>query len=83
MSLFTHRWTRSGQLAIVRGMTELSTIIIGSGPAGYPGDTLWSYASAITPDGGDVRDTIDDLISLNHLDGVSLQVGQQLKVPIV
>ena len=26
-----------------------------------PGDTLWSYASAITPDGGDVRDTIDDL----------------------
>lgn len=35
MSLFTHRWTRSGQLAIVRGMTELSTIIIGSGPAGY------------------------------------------------
>lgn len=48
-----------------------------------PGDTLWSYASAITPDGGDVRDTIDDLISLNHLDGVSLQVGQQLKVPIV
>lgn len=47
------------------------------------GDTLWSYASAITPDGGDVRDTIDDLISLNHLDGVSLQVGQQLKVPIV
>ena len=48
-----------------------------------PGDTLWSYASAITPDGGDVRDTIDDLISLNHLDGVSLQVGQQLKVPIL
>ena len=35
-----------------------------------PGDTLWSY-------------TIDDLISLNHLDGVSLQAGQQLKVPIV
>ena len=35
MSLFTHRWTRSGQLAIVRDMTELSTIIIGSGPAGY------------------------------------------------
>ena len=33
MSLFTHRWTRSGQLAIVRDMTELSTIIIGSGPA--------------------------------------------------
>ncbi len=33
--------------------------------------------------GGDVRDTIDDLISLNHLDGVSLQVGQQLKVPIL
>lgn len=35
MSLFAHRWTRSGQLAIVRDMTELSTIIIGSGPAGY------------------------------------------------
>ena len=48
-----------------------------------PGVTLWSYASAITPDGGDVRDSSEDLISLYSLDGVALQAGQLLKGPIV
>lgn len=48
-----------------------------------PGDTLWSYAARATPSGGDVNDSIDTLMRINHLDSVSLDVGQRLKVPVV
>ena len=27
-----------------------------------PGDTLWGYAARITPDGGNVADTVDELV---------------------
>lgn len=47
-----------------------------------PGDTLWSYASRITPPGEDVSQTVDELISLNHLDSGSLRVGQRIVVPV-
>nr|WP_226836172.1 LysM peptidoglycan-binding domain-containing protein [Bifidobacterium leontopitheci] len=47
-----------------------------------PGDTLWSYAESITPDGGDVRDTVSRLVQLNHLDDDSLETGQRLLVPV-
>ena len=46
-----------------------------------PGDTLWFYAAAITPAGGDVSVTVDELVRLNDLDGVALQVGQSIRVP--
>lgn len=46
-----------------------------------PGDTLWGYASRITPAGGDVNDTVDLLMRMNHLDNASLAVGQRLQVP--
>ncbi|MBM6698923.1 LysM peptidoglycan-binding domain-containing protein [Bifidobacterium pullorum subsp. saeculare] len=46
-----------------------------------PGDTLWSYAADITPAGGDVGATVDELVELNGLEGPSLQVGQRLVVP--
>ena len=46
-----------------------------------PGDTLWEYAEQITPQGGDVRDTVDELIALNNLDSSVLQAGQRLFVP--
>ena len=48
-----------------------------------PGDTLWLYAARATPSGGDVNDSIDTLMRINHLDSVSLDVGQRLKVPVV
>lgn len=47
-----------------------------------PGDTLWSYAESITPQGGDVRDTVSKLAELNHLDDESLETGQRLLVPV-
>lgn len=46
-----------------------------------PGDTLWSYASSITPEGQDVQQTVDDLIALNDLDSGSLRAGQHILVP--
>lgn len=46
-----------------------------------PGDTLWEYAAQATPEGGDVNDTLDELMRLNHLDSVQLSVGQRIMVP--
>ncbi|MBT1176163.1 LysM peptidoglycan-binding domain-containing protein [Bifidobacterium callimiconis] len=47
-----------------------------------PGDTLWSYASRITPEGDDVSETVEELKQLNHLQTSSLQVGQRIMVPV-
>ena len=47
-----------------------------------PGDTLWGYAADATPAGGDVNDSIDALMKINHLDSVALSVGQQIRVPV-
>ena len=46
-----------------------------------PGDTLWSYASDITPKGGDVSQSVDELMDLNDLDSATLHPGQVLIVP--
>jgi hypothetical protein len=43
-----------------------------------PGDTLWSIATAVAPN-RDPRDEVATLQQLNHLDGVSLAVGQVLR----
>jgi LysM domain len=42
------------------------------------GDTLWSIATSIAPN-RDPRDEVAALQRLNHLDGVSLAVGQVLR----
>lgn len=46
-----------------------------------PGDTLWSYATKITPADKNVGDTVDQLMQLNQLDSAELQPGQRLVVP--
>lgn len=46
-----------------------------------PGDTLWKYAADITPEGGNVGDTVEELVRLNNLDTVALHAGQRLIVP--
>lgn len=46
-----------------------------------PGDTLWAFAAEATPAGGDVNDTLDELMRLNHLDSAQLSVGQRIVVP--
>ena len=47
-----------------------------------PGDTLWSYASRITPAYGDVWETVAVLEELNDLPSSELSVGQRLIVPV-
>ncbi|WP_240680357.1 LysM peptidoglycan-binding domain-containing protein [Alloscardovia theropitheci] len=46
-----------------------------------PNDTLWDYASRITPAGADVYDTIAQIKRINHLDSDQLTAGQTLLVP--
>nr|WP_240544351.1 LysM peptidoglycan-binding domain-containing protein [Bifidobacterium sp. SO4] len=46
-----------------------------------PGDTLWLYASRITPAGQDVSQTVDRLMALNGLESSSLRAGQRIVVP--
>lgn len=46
------------------------------------GETLWQIASAVTVPGADVRDTIDQIVEINALEGSRLDVGQQLVVPV-
>lgn len=47
-----------------------------------PGDTLWGYAEQVTPAGGDVRQTVDEIVELNGLQSTSLVPGQSIVVPI-
>ncbi|GAA6122841.1 LysM peptidoglycan-binding domain-containing protein [Bifidobacterium psychraerophilum] len=47
-----------------------------------PGDTLWAYASSITPAGHDVSETVNELMDLNNLDSAALTAGQRLVVPV-
>ncbi|HVE63409.1 MAG TPA: LysM peptidoglycan-binding domain-containing protein [Mycobacteriales bacterium] len=45
-----------------------------------PGDTLWSIARRVSPD-GDPRVTVSRLSSLNDLGGRPIQAGQRLTLP--
>jgi len=45
------------------------------------GETLWSLASAMA-DGGDVQSLVADIASANSLNGVDIEAGQKLRVPI-
>ncbi|WP_159450096.1 LysM peptidoglycan-binding domain-containing protein [Demequina sp. NBRC 110056] len=47
------------------------------------GETLWSIAASITPEGVDVRDVVADIQTVNAMQGASLQAGQQLLLPEV
>lgn len=46
-----------------------------------PGETLWEIAGGLGF-GGDVRDVVAQIKSLNELNGTSLQAGQPLVVPV-
>ena len=45
------------------------------------GETLWSLASQMA-DGGDVQTLVADIASANSLNGVDVEAGQKLRVPI-
>jgi nucleoid-associated protein YgaU len=91
-----HRWdgerrlVRAGLPALVLAiglLILLATVAYGGTRGGgpervtvAPGDTLWSIASA-HGNGGDVRDTVDTIVAVNHLDGGLIHPGEILVVP--
>ncbi len=46
-----------------------------------PGQTLWDVAAAVTPAGGDVRATVDDIVELNGLDGTNVAAWTVIAIP--
>ncbi|SRR5690606_2879373 len=54
---------------------ELDTYTVGAG------ESLWSIAANLTPEGRDVRDTMDEIVKLNALSSSQLQAGEQLVIP--
>jgi hypothetical protein len=45
-----------------------------------PGETLWQLAEETAPN-ADPRDFVQDVVSLNALDGSGVQAGEQLAIP--
>ena len=45
-----------------------------------PGETLWQLAEDTAPN-ADPRDFVQDVVSLNALDGSALQAGEQIAIP--
>lgn len=46
------------------------------------GATLWAIAAQVVKPGSDVRDVVDQLVELNHLDSMLVQAGQRLTIPV-
>jgi hypothetical protein len=87
------RWQRDPRVVVaglataVAGSVLLGGNVYGALNVGQPGhiqvhrgDTLWSIASS-NYSSGDVRDHIDQIISLNHLAGGSISPGETLLLP--
>ena len=55
---------------------QLDTYTVGTG------ETLWSIAANLTPEGRDVRETLAEIKSVNALTGSALQAGQQILLPL-
>lgn len=47
----------------------------------HRGDTLWEIAAEHTPEGDDVRATVDAIKRHNDLSGSLITPGQQLEIP--
>ncbi|WP_143338296.1 LysM peptidoglycan-binding domain-containing protein [Demequina sp. NBRC 110054] len=46
------------------------------------GDTLWEIASALTPAGDDVSETVAEIVEINRMADSSLMAGEQILIPI-
>jgi len=57
------------------GPVQLDTYTVGYG------DTLWSIAADLTPEGRDVRDTMADIQKVNAMAGTQLEAGEQILLP--
>jgi nucleoid-associated protein YgaU len=64
--------------AKINGSSDAKTYIVVTVAAG---ETLWSLASQMA-DGGDVQTLVADIASANSLNGVDVEAGQKLRIPI-
>jgi hypothetical protein len=64
--------------AKINGSSDAKSYIVVTVAAG---ETLWSLASQMA-DGGDVQTLVADIASANSLNGVDVEAGQKLRVPI-
>ncbi|MFJ4075939.1 LysM peptidoglycan-binding domain-containing protein [Curtobacterium sp. VKM Ac-2861] len=64
----------AGDAAAGGTRTQFDTVTI------QPGETLWQLAEDTAPN-ADPRDFVQDVISLNALDGSGLQAGEQIAIP--
>ncbi|MFK4483665.1 LysM peptidoglycan-binding domain-containing protein [Curtobacterium sp. AB7] len=64
----------AGDAAAGGARTQFDTVTI------QPGETLWQLAEDTAPN-ADPRDFVQDVISLNALDGSGLQAGEQIAIP--
>lgn len=77
----------AGLVVAVAGSIFLGGNVYGALTVGQPvqvhvqlGDSLWSIASAHYS-GGDLRDRVDQIITLNHLEGSAITPGETLLLP--
>ncbi len=47
-----------------------------------PGETVWSLATRIAPERGDVRSLVSEIVSVNSLSSVDLTAGQKIRIPL-
>ncbi|TDW39766.1 LysM domain-containing protein [Curtobacterium sp. PhB42] len=64
----------AGDAAAGGARTQFDTVTI------QPGETLWQLAEDTAPN-ADPRDFVQDVITLNALDGSGLQAGEQIAIP--
>jgi LysM repeat protein len=64
--------------AKINGSSDAKSYVVVTVAAG---ETLWSLASQMA-DAGDVQALVADIASANSLNGVDVEAGQKLRVPI-
>ncbi len=47
------------------------------------GDTLWAIAAELSPDGGDVREVVATIRTINGMDSSVIVPGQVIEIPII
>ena len=64
--------------AKINGSSDVKSYVVVTVAAG---ETLWSLASQMA-DGGDVQSLVADIASANSLNGVDVEAGQKLRIPV-
>ena len=82
-------WRLGVVLAVALGGATASAQADGPSPATEvervvvaPGQTMWGIAAAIARPGEDVRDVVQELVTLNELSTAGLMAGQTIVVPV-